>query len=205
MLSITNKYRIAIFGGSFDPIHNGHLGVAILLQEKYNFDKIIFIPAYINPFKTKNPPKTTAKQRLQMIKLAISEIKDYHFEVSEIEILNESPSYTIDTIKNIEKREKESGRDLELFLVIGQDSLAKFGEWKNSNQILEKCQILVVQRFENENIVNQLVDPRFTFIDKKDISSTELRNRIKSGRYCAHLMPKSVLQYIGDNKIYSNL
>lgn len=189
--------NIGFFGGSFDPIQLGHINLAIDIQEKLKFDKILFCPANISPFKTKNPPKANAKDRLEMLKLATKGIQG--FDICEVEINKEGVSYTIDTLNEI----KNMGN---LRLIITEEALNNFHLWKDYKQILKVAPPIVGVRhtfyesFKSENFT--LSSKNFVKTNIFEISSTAIRERLKNKMYCRHLLTKEVLDYIYKRKIY---
>lgn len=128
--------RVAIFGGTFDPVHNGHLEVARQIMQKHHFDALVFIPAAHNPLKQQQPLFSNT-ERLEMIALAIAEEKGMY--VSNCEIRRKGESFTIDTLREISA---EKDTDAELFLVIGQDSLASLPRWKEIDSIRKLVKIV---------------------------------------------------------------
>jgi len=180
---------VGFFGGSFDPIQLGHINLAIEIKEKLNLKKIIFCPANISPFKVNKPPIAKPKERLEMIKLAIKDI-DY-FDYTDIEIKKEGVSYTIDTLEKFKNNEN-------LRLIITDDTLLNFHLWKDYKKILEIAPLIVGVR--NKNLT--LTSENFVKTSIFEISSTEIRNRLKKGLIVSHLLPKEVLDYIYERKIY---
>ncbi|NGX27842.1 MAG: Nicotinate-nucleotide adenylyltransferase [Candidatus Anoxychlamydiales bacterium] len=189
--------NIGFFGGSFDPIQFGHINLAIQIKEILKLDKILFCPTNISPFKTKNPPKARAQDRLKMLKLAIEGLNG--FEICEIEIQREDISYTIDTLNEI----KSMGN---IRLIVTDDALNSFHLWKEYKQILKIATLLVGVRLSD---INHFKSENFTLSSKNfiktkifEISSTAIRERLKNKMYCYHLLPKEVLDYIYKRKIY---
>lgn len=183
---------IGIFGGTFDPIHLGHLNLAINLLEKCRLAKILFIPAFISPLRMGENPVAPQK-RLEMVRLAVEGIP--HFEVSDIEIRRGGPSYTVDTLRLLKKEFPD------IALLLGEDSLETFPRWKESDTIVREVPIRVGSRRVTSKILHEgLIDiPLF------DISATDLRDRLKKRLYCGHLIPPKVLDYIHENQLYSSL
>ena len=162
---------IGIFGGTFDPIHLGHLNLAINLLEKCRLAKILFIPAFISPLRMGENPVAPQK-RLEMVRLAVEGIP--HFEVSDIEIRRGGPSYTVDTLRLLKKEFPD------IALLLGEDSLETFPRWKESDTIVREVPIRVGSRRVTSKILHEgLIDiPLF------DISATDLRDRLKKRLYC---------------------
>lgn len=187
---------VGIFGGSFDPIHIGHLITTRLVYEKHNLEKIIFIPNYISPLKTDLIP-TPAIHRLNMLKLAIESFP--YFEVSDFEINRNAVSYTYDTLLELKKSYSK------LELIIGYDNLVVFDKWHLPEKILELASLIVMKRSTD---VEAATENKFfhsaIIIDTPtiEISATEIRDRIRSGLSIDYLVPKSVKEYISKNSLY---
>ncbi len=182
--------RIGIFGGSFDPIHHGHLILARAAREELGLDRVIFIPANMSPHKTETKP-STAQDRLAMAQRAIAD--EDGFAASDIELHRPPPSYTVETLRELKAR--HPGDDL--VLLIGADNVAKFETWREPDKIREHAQIAVLDRANHEiprgwTAVRRLVD----------ISSTDIRTRIQAGKSIRYLTPGSVCDYITDHGLY---
>ena len=187
--------RIGVLGGTFDPIHNGHLYLAREAQKRLCLGKVIFIPAHLPPHK-KGVRVTPARHRYSMVKLAIKGING--LQVSDVEIKRKGRSYSIQTLKQLRKL---YGARTEIFFITGSDSLKEINIWKDLRGILGLCKFVVVER-PNFSIVN----PRRSFIvlriDAKDISATDIRKRIRSGQSIKKLVPAKVKAYIKRNHLY---
>ncbi|HEU65007.1 MAG: Nicotinate-nucleotide adenylyltransferase [Candidatus Anoxychlamydiales bacterium] len=189
--------NIGFFGGSFDPIHLGHLNLAIQILEKLKLDKIIFCPANVSPFKTENPPIASSKDRFEMVKIAIQDFKN--FDLTNFEIRNENISYTINTLKEIKNSDN-------LRLIITEDTLLNFHKWKDYKNILQIALLIVgvrnkfLENFKSENFT--LNNKNFVKTNIFEISSTEIRKRLKNHKNCLHLIPKETLDYIYNRKLY---
>ena len=182
--------RIGIFGGSFDPIHHGHLILARAAREELGLDRILFIPANMSPHKTDNKP-ASAEDRLAMIQLAIA--GEDGFEVSDLELHRPPPSYTVDTLREL----KSSHPHDEFVLLIGADNVAKFETWYEPDEIRRRAQIVVLDRARHQTshdwpVVRRLVD----------LSSTNLRARVSAGRSIRYLTPDAVCDYIRAKGLY---
>ena len=194
------KIKIGLFGGSFDPIHNGHLRLAIWTKNRLFLDWIIFIPAAVPPHK-QLMNLTHSTHRYRMIQIAIENYPE--FEVSDVELKREGISYTIDTIYHYQK-ELMTGKD-NLFLIIGADSLLDFPNWKDPDKIVKNCQLVVLQRprvsleqaltkFKRRAIILQ--SPLI------NISATEIRRRIREEDSISQLVPPAVERYIYEHNLY---
>lgn len=192
--------KIGFYGGSFNPIHFGHLNLALEISEKHQLTKVLFSPAFIPPQKLRDEDLLSIDHRLQMTKLAISDIP--HFELSDLEAKRQEISYTVDALKEL----KELYPDSELYLILGFDALHEFSSWKNPGEILSLAQPLTGSR-ETLNL-----DPNFKYRQEfqkgmtktplLDISSSEIRKRIQKNVYIKHLVPSKVVDYIYEHHLY---
>ena len=179
---------ICIFPGSFNPIHEGHLKMAKYALEKYGFEKIIFIPAYLPPHK--DIDKNLAKHRYRMVELAIS--KNPKFEISDIEYQSEGKSYSLITVQKIIEQYKIEGR---LNFIIGTDAFAKINSWYKPEELKNLVHFIVFPRRGDEISGLEDWDYEITEMDFVDISSTEIR----SGKYNNI---NGVEDYIKSNGLY---
>ena len=188
--------KIALFGGTFDPIHLGHLKVAEWVRNFLNLDKVIFIPNHIHPFK-KREKITPSKYRLKMLELALLEYQD--FDLDPVEIDRQGVSYTINTLHYFYKIYPQT----ELFLLIGADNLLELPKWKNAQEILSLAKIVVCNR-ESRQSVPTMDKNRFIFLNspKINISSTDIRERFAYGHSCKNMLPTEVINFIIENKVY---
>ncbi len=194
----SNMKKVAILGGSFNPIHIGHLILANTVCEELNLNKIIFVPCYIQPLKS-DKDFASPIARLEMIKLAIQ--SNPKFELSDIEIKRKGKSYSIDTIKYFKKKYDD------LYFVIGADNIKDFNEWKEPDKILELAKLVVTNRGGiNEKIPKKLRRKKIFAcrIPDIEISSTMIRNFIRSNKSIKYLVPEKVERYIIKNKLYKN-
>jgi nicotinate-nucleotide adenylyltransferase len=189
---------VGIIGGTFDPIHFGHLITARSVKEIRDLEKIIFIPCNISPHKKENSSENSF-HRYQMIKQAVQKIRG--FEVSDFEINNGGISYTIDTLNYFLKKY----RDIEL--IIGFDNLLKFDSWKDPDEILTLTKLVVMKRkidkvpTEKNKYYNNAIIVDTPLIE---ISATDIRNRVKEGLPIDFLVPETVKEYIYNFKLYRN-
>lgn len=160
---------ICIFPGTFNPIHEGHLKMAEYALDKYNFEKIIFIPSYLPPHKEID--KELAMHRFEMVKLAIS--NNPQFEISDIEYQSEGKSYSLITVQKIIEQYELKSR---LNFIIGTDAFAKIDTWYKADELKKLVHFIVFPR--KGNSIEQIKgwDYELTEMDYVDISSTEIRN-----------------------------
>ncbi len=186
--------RIGILGGTFDPVHNGHIYLAEKSCAKLCLDKVIFIPSYLPPHK-KGVKVASARHRFNMLKLAISENKK--FKISDMEIKRMGRSYSVETLRRLRKK---YGAKAELFFITGSDSLKELDKWKNLPEILRLCKFVIVERPGFK--INRKPDGFILLhINAKDISSSDIRNRIES-KSVKSLIPAKVKAYISRYKLY---
>lgn len=208
---------IAIYGGSFDPFHQGHYHVTQWLIASKTASRVIIVPTFQNPLK-KTQYGATAKERLRMIELSLADLKN--IEISRFEIDRAFPSYTVDTLRHFTSRGS-------LLLVIGSDAAFNFARWKSQSEILRLCSLLIVRRGEfdyeawardlglPEPIGDTLTHPNGNFVTVRDIgavniSATSLRIDIaiffRSTSHSAEPqgIQHLVWKYIKENKLYSD-
>jgi nicotinate-nucleotide adenylyltransferase len=197
--------RLGVFGGTFDPPHIGHLVVAQVAMEEMGLDKVLFVPAGVNPLKV-GKQVTSAQHRLQMVKLAVA--SHPQFEVSEWELDQPGPSFTVHTLEYFHQQDPEA----ELFFIIGADNLHILPKWRHVERIVELATILAVTRpgFDLKTST-ETVFALFPHISKRirgveipglEISSTWIRERLVKNRSVEHLLPQEVIRYTEENKLY---
>lgn len=187
--------RIGILGGSFNPIHFGHLVLAEQAKEKFKLDKVIFVPANISPHKTK-AELADASHRYKMAALAIA--GNPAFEISDFEIKSEGKSYSINTLREFKRR---FGKKARLYFIAGSDSLKKLSTWKQVKEIFEISQFVVAKR---PNFSLKKLPPKVRPFDaiSVGISSSGIRKRIKKGLSIRYLVPERARRYILKNRLY---
>lgn len=191
---MSKKIKVGILGGSFDPVHFGHLNLAIALKETCHLDEVFFVPTGISPFKMETPPVVSSEHRLSMLKLAIKPIKE--FRVIDWEINQKGPSYTIDTVRRLSE-----DPSLQLHLLLGDDHLASFQLWKEGDELIRLAPPLIGTRL-GEDSSHSIPQGKRVNIPVFDISSTGIRARLSQKKYCGHLVPASVLDYIAQYSLY---
>ena len=189
--------RIGIYGGSFDPIHYGHLLLAESAREQLKLDKVFFVPAATAPHK-RSQESAPATARIEMLKLAIS--GNPALEISLLEIDRGGVSYTVDTLTAL----RGEHPDAELILLVGGDTLADMPNWKDPEQIVEIAGVAVVDRpgthFEATTL--QGVEIFRVSMPLIDLSSREIRGRIARGESIRYWLPRAVEQYILHSNLY---
>jgi nicotinate-nucleotide adenylyltransferase len=188
--------KIGIFGGTFDPIHMGHLITAQSVREIRELNKIIFIPAFISPHKTSADASST-KHRANMIKIAIEDVP--FFEYSDIEIKKGGISYTVDTLRELKKVYDE------IEFIVGYDNIFSFHKWKDPDEILKLAKIIVLKR--KSSLPPPFEDKYYhqaIFVQTRgiEISATDIRERVKNNQPIHFLVPQKVKEYIYEQKLY---
>ena len=197
--------RRAVFGGSFDPVHNGHVNLVKQIYDSVPLDEIIIMPARVSPFKQDTVP-TSESQRLEMCRLAF---EDFSFvTVSDYEISRPEVSYTVNTIKHL--REVYPGD--ELFFIMGSDMLLSFEKWYKYEEILSMCTVIAASRESGESDMESLKKQaeslgrygRVMVVSTGVyvMSSTEIREKIKNSSDISCYVPENVVKYILDNRLY---
>jgi len=188
--------KIGFFGGSFDPIHFGHINLALEVLEKNYVDEILITPAFVSPHKVKNPPEASGEDRLKMIEIAIRDIKK--ISIFKWELKRKKISYTIDTLREL----KKDFSDIKLILDL--ETFEDFESWKDYKEILKIADLLIGCRSSNDILkkFQKIENKDFINIKFLDIKSTYIRDRIKKNLYCQHLTHKEILDYIFENNLY---
>lgn len=195
----------AIFGGTFDPIHIGHIHIAYEALYNLHLDKILFMPAG-NPPNKINKNITDAAIRYDLVKKAIE--YESNFEISDYEIMKKEYSYTYKTLERFSKLQN----DIEWYFLIGGDSLMDLDNWKNVDIILNSCKLVVYNRagytveevLKEKKRIEQKFNNKIIFLNMPiiDISSTNIRKNIKAGRNVNYLLPKGVDKIISKLQLY---
>jgi nicotinate-nucleotide adenylyltransferase len=190
--------KVGVFGGTFDPIHNGHLITAVAVKELRNLDKIIFIPSFIAPHKT-DRISSSPEHRIEMLKMAVKDIP--YFTYSDYEIKKKGVSFTIDTLKFL----KNEYDDIEL--IIGYDNLLDFSNWKDPDEILKLIKLVVLKRkVQNEPVEKDKFYYSAQIIETPtiEISATDIRNRVRNNLPVKFLVPDLVMEYIKHFNLYKD-
>ena len=198
--------RVGVLGGTFDPIHLGHLKIAEEVRLKLDLERVLFIPTGQPRLRTDKYLSPVA-DRLRMVELATSD--NPYFQVCDNETRRGGPTYTVDTL--IELR-GSLGTDASLYFIVGVDILRRFHDWKEPERVLELCNVVVVTRPGHEDFdwpawlvtFPQAAD-RLTRLDTTmiDISGTEIRRRSGQGKSVRKLVPASVAEYIQERNLYT--
>lgn len=188
--------KVGIYGGTFDPIHIGHLITAQSVREIRELDKIIFVPAFLSPHKL-DIIASSPEHRINMLRLAIKDI-DF-FDITEYEIKQQNISYTIDTLNELKKYYDE------LELIIGYDNIFKFYTWKEPDEILKLATLVVLKR--KSSYAPPYEDKYYNkaeFVQTRgiEVSATDIRERVKYGLPINYLVTEAVKEYIYKHNLY---
>jgi len=196
--------KTGVFGGTFDPVHIGHLAVAERVYSDLGLDRIVFVPANRSPFKL-GKASASGEHRLNMLKLAIQD--NSHFAVSDIELQRGGTSYTVDTMEVFREQYPQD----EFYFIMGMDSFLELSCWKDVERLVELARLVVVTRpgyelppEQKQSALPASVWQRTCFLEMPglDIAATEIRERIKKGRSVRYLLVPEVETYIYANEIY---
>jgi len=194
---------VGLFGGTFDPIHNGHIEAANSAHQTLKLDKVIMVPAG-DPYLKRTKLVASPKERYRMVSLAIQKIPS--LEVSDIEIFRSGPSYTIDTVREL-KREGH-----EVIVLLGTDSIIEMDKWQDPDLLHSECEVVGLTRpgFQIDKSKSYLsrqrkYSLRTIEVNSPEISSTRVRNLIQDGVDVADLIPQEVNEYIKKEKLYHSL
>ncbi|HOK40299.1 MAG TPA: nicotinate (nicotinamide) nucleotide adenylyltransferase [bacterium] len=188
-----------ILGGSFNPVHFGHLTCAELALEKLKLQKVLFIPAYISPFKIYNKEiYVEPEKRLKMLEFILTD----KYEIIDFEIRQHEISYTINTLKYLYNHFNLNEKERSFYLIIGSDNFLAFNNWYKYNEILNLVKLAVIER-EGYPIKNSIItDFEYLGKSKFNISSSQLREMIKEKKDCSEFIPERVWKFILDEKLY---
>ncbi len=199
--------QIGIMGGTFDPIHLGHLVAAEAVYYELGLDEVVFVPTGCPPHKS-GERVTPAEHRYLMTVLAT--ISNAHFRVSRVDIDRGGPTYSIDTLADLRR---SLGADNRLWFITGADALRDFAEWKEPERLVQMCQWVAVSRpgYDFARLTDSLGSLyqeneghfRFVPVPALSVSSTEIRSRVAAGEPVKYLVPESVEQYIIQQALYS--
>ena len=201
-----NRKKIGIMGGTFDPIHMGHLILGEQSFEQLHLDKVLFMPSGNPPHKRNRAGRASDGQRVDMVRLAIED--NPHFELSLAEMHETGYTYTYRTLEEL----KEQNPDTDYYFIIGADSLFTFDEWKEPARICRACTLIVAVRdHASSDELNQEIkrlsaeyEGHFTLLDTMniDVSSHQIRSWVSEGKSLKYYVPDPVISYMKENGIY---
>lgn len=203
--------RYGIIGGTFDPIHNAHLYIAYEAKEQLGLDKVIFIPAAKQPFKTNNIV-TDSKLRYEMVKSAIEPFDE--FSISSYEIEKGGISFTHETLQYFKGKNDAQNQEKELFFITGADCLISLEEWKDVQKIFSLATLVVFARggiskkemLKKKQIIEKKYNGKIIILDLKEleISSTDIRERVNQNKKIDFFVPLKVMDIIYKNGLYNH-
>ncbi len=196
--------RIGVLGGTFDPIHYGHLAAAEEARVALGLEQVLLVPARVSPLKL-DQPLTPAHHRLAMTRLAAA--SNPHFAVSTVDLDREGPSYTVDTLSLLQAG---LGPATELYFIMGTDSLAGLARWHDPARLIQLCRIVAVSRPADgydptalerlvPGVTERVIHLRVPLLD---IASSDLRQRVRQGRSLRYYVPPAVADYIYAHQLY---
>ena len=195
--------RIGVLGGTFDPIHLGHLIIVEEARDRLDLEEVCFVPAR-DPWMKAGQPLTSGHDRLSMARLAVED--NPFFRVSTVELERPGPSYTIDTLRELQK---DYGPEAQLFFILGSDAFARFDEWKDPEGILGLATLVVVDRpgaTASEEAIAQQVGNAGSVERVRgvhlEISAKDIRRRVAEGASIRYLVPEPVERYIYARGLY---
>jgi nicotinate-nucleotide adenylyltransferase len=190
-----SKIRLGVMGGTFDPIHFGHLVAASEAASAFDLSKVIFVPTG-EPWQKQTI--TDSEHRYQMTQLAIA--GNEHFDISRVDVDRPGPTYTVDTLRDIATEHPEA----ELFFITGADSISQIGTWKDAEEIWELAHFVGVTRPGHSLQVPKSPHGAVSLLEipALAISSTDIRARVKAGKPIDYLLPEPVIDYIQQNNLY---
>jgi len=197
--------RIGLLGGTFDPIHLGHLLLAEEARQAVPLDRVLFVPAGQPPHKLKEP-HTPVEDRLRMLELALED--NPAFAISRIDLERPGPHYSVDMVRLIQQ---QTGADAELFFLMGMDSLAHILSWHEPARLLQACRLIVADRpgfvpdMEHITAALPAIEERVLFISMPliEIAGADLRRRVAAGLSIRYQVPEPVRQYIAERRLYA--
>lgn len=187
--------RTGLLGGTFDPVHIGHLLLAQEAWYQLELDKVIFVPAYRAPLK-KREINVAASDRLNMLRMAVGDIP--HFGISTYELDQREECYTVDTVRHFRRV-----LDGELFFLTGADVAGTLGEWKDAEQLLKEVNFVIATRPGFDKDVKEMAGKiKYISMPSMEISSSSIRDRIAESRPVDFIVPRKVLEYIRNKGLY---
>ncbi|MEA1958446.1 MAG: nicotinate-nucleotide adenylyltransferase [Chloroflexota bacterium] len=197
--------KVGVIGGTFDPIHNGHIGIAKVARRELGLSRVLFVPAN-KPWLKGLRDIAPGHHRIAMIDLAISLFP--YFDVSYVDMEREGPSYTVDTLTDLSR---EFAVSAELYFIIGMDAMANLPQWKEPGRVIEMCRLVVARRPGSQALDIDEMERRLSGISRRviiidndlfDINSTDIRKRVASGLRIDGLVPDAVARYIAEHGLY---
>ena len=187
---MTPVSKLGIYGGTFDPVHNAHLILAREALEQLELDRVVFVPAAASPHKVEQTA-ASPDVRLEMLRAAVE--GEPRFDIDDAELRRPPPSFTVDTIEELLRRERQS----DIFYLVGSDNLPRLQTWHRFDDLQKLVRFVVLARDAEPS------DERYTTIRRLiDVSATDIRNRVATGRSIRYLVPPSVEEIIRREQLY---
>lgn len=189
-------YKLGVMGGTFDPIHIGHLASASEAMGALNLDEVVFVPALPSH---KSKPLTLAEHRFEMVKLAVAQ--NPKFSVSRVDLDRGRPTFTVDTLTDLKAAR---GPEVELYFITGADIVSNLPSWDRSDELFELANFVGVSRSGHTLSLDGLPEGKVTSVEIPALamSSTEIRARLKEDRPIWYWLPVPVIDYIGEHNLY---
>jgi nicotinate-nucleotide adenylyltransferase len=189
-------------GGTFDPVHHGHLVAASEVAHRFRLDEVVFVPTG-QPWQKRDRPVTPAEDRYLMTVIATA--ADPRFRVSRVDVDREGPTYTVDTLRDLRAEYAADGIDTELFFITGADALGSIASWHDSADLLELAHFVGVTRPGHVLTASGLPEESVTLVEipALAISSTDCRERVARGEPIRYLVPEGVVEYAAKRHLYA--
>jgi len=197
--------KLGVLGGTFDPVHRGHIAIAEEARQRLSLDSVLFMPAG-QPWMKPGSYITPAQHRVEMVRLAIA--GEPNFELSTLEIERRGPTYTVETLVELKDR---LGEGVEIFFIMGVESLESLPQWQNPDRIITLCQLVAVPRPGYGAPDIRALEAKIPGLSRRvilpdgplvDISATDIRERAVRGLPISHLVPEAVARYIKEHGLY---
>lgn len=202
--------RVGILGGTFDPIHVGHLAVAEEARQALGFERLLFVPAG-HPWQKAATPVSPVEDRIAMVGLAIA--GNAAFELSTVEAFGTGPTYTVETVEALAAGARRAGREPDLWFILSMETFLALPTWHDPARLLAACRLAVAPRPGYASPGPDWLEARFpgsgeraVFLEGPtiDVSARDLRERVRTGRSIRYLVPDAVVAYIGDHGLYQD-
>lgn len=194
--------RVGVMGGTFDPVHHGHLVAASEVAHRFRLDEVVFVPTG-QPWQKRDRPVTPAEDRYLMTVIATA--ADPRFRVSRVDVDRDGPTYTVDTLRDLKAEYAADGVEAELFFITGADALGSIASWRDSADLLELAHFVGVTRPGHTLTASGLPEDSVTLVEipALAISSTDCRERVGRGEPIRYLVPEGVVEYVAKRHLYA--
>ena len=194
--------RVGVMGGTFDPVHHGHLVAASEVAHRFRLDEVVFVPTG-QPWQKRDRPVTPAEDRYLMTVIATA--ADPRFRVSRVDVDRGGPTYTVDTLRDLTAEYAADGVGAELYFITGADALSSIAGWRDSTELLGLAHFVGVTRPGHTLTASGLPDGSVTLVEipALAISSTDCRARVGRGEPIRYLVPEGVVEYVAKRHLYA--